>query len=47
VAHEGTPGTGERLDREGIEFEVWDAEVMSLWLKERPSLVYDFFGRLG
>jgi NACHT domain len=35
----------ERLAREGIEFEVWDAEVMSPWLKERPSLVYDFFGR--
>ena len=35
----------ERLRREGIEFEVWDAELMSPWLKDEPSLVYDFFGR--
>ena len=35
----------ERLRREGIEFEVWDAELMSPWLKDGPSLVYDFFGR--
>jgi hypothetical protein len=35
----------ERLRREGIEFEVWDAELMSSWLKDKPSLVYDFFGR--
>ena len=35
----------ERLRREGIEFEVWDAELMSPWLKDKPSLVYDFFGR--
>jgi hypothetical protein len=34
-----------RLELEGIEFQVWDAEQLSLWLKERPSLVYDFFGR--
>jgi hypothetical protein len=34
-----------RLLGEGIEFEVWDAELMSPWLKEKPSLVYDFFGR--
>ena len=36
----------ERLRREGIEFEVWDAELMSPWLKDEPSLVYDFFGRV-
>lgn len=35
----------ERLRAEGIEFEVWDAELMSPWLKEEPSLVDDFFGR--
>ena len=35
----------ERLRREGIEFEVWDADLMSPWLKDKPSLVYDFFGR--
>ena len=35
----------ERLRGEGIEFEVWDAELMSPWLKDKPSLVYDFFGR--
>jgi hypothetical protein len=35
----------ERLRHEGIEFEVWDAELMSPWLKDKPSLVYDFFGR--
>lgn len=35
----------ERLRDEGIEFEVWDAELMSLRLKDKPSLVYDFFGR--
>jgi hypothetical protein len=34
----------ERLRREGIEFAVWDAELMSPWLKDEPSLVYDFFG---
>ncbi len=36
----------ERLRREGIEFEVWDADLMSPWLKDKPSLVYDFFGRV-
>jgi len=36
----------ERLRREGIGFEVWDAELMSPWLKDKPSLVYDFFGRV-
>ena len=36
----------ERLRGEGIEFEVWDADLMSPWLKEKPSLVYDFFGRV-
>lgn len=35
----------ERLRGEGIEFEVWDADLMSPWLKDEPSLVYDFFGR--
>jgi hypothetical protein len=35
----------ERLRGEGIEFEVWDTELMSPWLKEKPSMVYDFFGR--
>jgi hypothetical protein len=29
----------ERLRREGIEFEVWDADLMSPWLKDKPSLV--------
>jgi hypothetical protein len=27
-----------------VKFEVWDAETLSLRLKERPALVYDFFG---
>ena len=35
----------DRLEREGIGFEVWDAELMSPRLKERVALVYDFFGR--
>ncbi len=35
----------ERLAGQGIEFEVWDGGVMSLWRKHRLSLVYDFFGR--
>jgi hypothetical protein len=35
----------ERLRGEGIEFEVWDADLMPPWLKGKPSLVYDFFGR--
>jgi len=34
-----------RLERQGIEFQVWDAEEMSPWLKEQPFLVDDFFGR--
>lgn len=34
------------LEREGIEFQVWDAEQLSLWLKDRPPLVDDFFGRV-
>jgi hypothetical protein len=37
----------ERLRGEGIEFEVWDAELMSPWLKDKPALVYDFFGRVS
>ncbi|MGC5040070.1 hypothetical protein ACPXCS_32055 [Streptomyces sp. DT190] len=35
----------ERLAEEGISFEVWDAEYLSDWLKQRPHVVHDFFGR--
>ncbi len=34
-----------RLARAGITFEVWDAEYLSAWLKQRPQVVHDFFGR--
>ena len=35
----------ERLHRVGIDFEVWDAELLSPRLKHQPLLVDDFFGR--
>ncbi|MFE9127389.1 NACHT domain-containing protein [Streptomyces sp. NPDC007148] len=34
-----------RLRRAGITFEMWDAEHLSRWLKQRPQTVHDFFGR--
>ncbi|MFD9196060.1 NACHT domain-containing protein [Streptomyces phaeochromogenes] len=34
-----------RLAAAGIAFEVWDAEYLSAWLKQRPQVVHDFFGR--
>jgi hypothetical protein len=35
----------ERLAEAGITFEVWDAEYLSDWLKQRPHIVHDFIGR--
>lgn len=34
-----------RLNGVGITLEVWDAECLSRWLKKRPQIVHDFFGR--
>ncbi|WP_371599974.1 NACHT domain-containing protein [Streptomyces sp. NBC_00564] len=34
-----------RLKGAGINLEVWDSEYFSRWLKKRPQIVHDFFGR--
>ena len=36
---------GKRLEAVGIEFEVLGASQISIWLKDHPSLVDDFFSR--
>jgi energy-coupling factor transporter ATP-binding protein EcfA2 len=36
---------GNRLEAQGITFEVLGAEQMSIWLKDQPRLVDDFFSR--
>lgn len=42
---ESIEGAGKRLEAVGIEFEVLGASQISIWLKDHPSLVDDFFSR--
>jgi hypothetical protein len=42
---ESIEAAGKRLEAVGIEFEVLGASQISIWLKDHPSLVDDFFSR--
>jgi len=42
---ESIEAAGERLEAVGIEFEVLGASQISVWLKDQPSVVDDFFSR--
>jgi hypothetical protein len=42
---EAIEAAGTRLEKEGIEFEVLGALQISLWLKDEPRVVDDFFSR--